>query len=515
MVRIRLKVVTHDGESKKSAVWRGITKADAFVYKVIESGEAFILITSGSEAEKILKEETRQYYLSKGLEVQMPQEYSALKTLMVKGVGWGVYHNSEDDIRTHIESVHPNFKIEKIVKIPNNETLMKIVCKSPSVADQIAENGITIFSQRFDGRSLEREVYINISPCMRCYKYDHFTKKCKAPESYKICSECARTGHRFSECQSQHKKCINCGQNHRTLAYKCPKRKEAVKQKIKEKKEKVQKIPESDLRRAVEGQVREDLPDNYLAVVASAMVLADIREKECPGVYQYIVEEMYRANGLPLVKFPATVVAGYEYHRIKKRTREPSDLVQGVQEGEEQTETMQQEPTELLLSELCIMEPPTPIHSPASTPAATPAGTPVQSPQRMKISVKRPEQQSARVKDRKPPPGPQRKKEKKEEEREEIDAGIVLFTYRGSRLPGHKLDHTAKVGFLKNTQILKYIYRNKSLDRGAVWNMVLHKRINLNDNVIYEVEREQFDKVTKGSYLDLKVGKLELDFRQL
>ena len=245
------------------------------------------------------------------------------------------------------------------------------------------------------------------------------------------------------------------------------------------------------------------------------MVLADIREKECPGVYQYIVEEMYRANGLPLVKFPATVVAGYEYHRIKKRTREPSDLVQGVQEGEEQTETMQQEPTELLLSELCIMEPPTPIHSPASTPAATPAGTPVQSPQRMKISVKRPEQQSARVKDRKPPPGPQRKKEKKEEEREEIDAGIVLFTYRGSRLPGHKLDHTAKVGFLKNTQILKYIYRNKSLDRGAVWNMVLHKRINLNDNVIYEVEREQFDKVTKGSYLDLKVGKLELDFRQL
>ena len=59
------------------------------------------------------------------------------------------------------------------------------------------------------------------------------------------------------------------------------------------------------------------------------MVLADIREKECPGVYQYIVEEMYRANGLPLVKFPATVVAGYEHHRTKKRTREPSDLVQG------------------------------------------------------------------------------------------------------------------------------------------------------------------------------------------
>ena len=91
----------------------------------------------------------------------------------------------------------------------------------------------------------------------------------------------------------------------------------------------------------------------------------------------------------------------------------------------------------------------------------------------------------------------------------------MLFTFRGSRLPGHKLDHMAKVGFFKRSQILKYIYRNKSLDRGAVWNMVLQKRINLTDNVIYEVEREQYDRVSKGSYLDLKVDKIELNFRQL
>ena len=103
-----------------------------------------------------------------------------------------------------MESVYPNWKLEKIIKIPNNETLMKIVCKSPKVADEIAEKGITIFSQRFDGRSLEREVYINVSPCMLCYKYDHFTKKCKAPESYVICSECARTGHRFQSTKEMH-----------------------------------------------------------------------------------------------------------------------------------------------------------------------------------------------------------------------------------------------------------------------------------------------------------------------
>ena len=147
MVRIRIKIVTHDGESKKPAVWQGLRRAGAFVYKVVGSGEAFLLITDAAKAEKILGEESKQFYLSKGLEVQMPPEYSVLKTLMMKGVGWGVSHMTEDDIKGHIESVNPNWKIEKIVKIPNNERLMKIVCKSPKVADEIVEKGITIFSQ--------------------------------------------------------------------------------------------------------------------------------------------------------------------------------------------------------------------------------------------------------------------------------------------------------------------------------------------------------------------------------
>ena len=285
------------------------------------------MITDAAEAEKTLGEESKQFYLSKGLEVQMPPEYSTLKTLMMKGVGWGVSHMTEDDIKGHIESVNPNWKVEKIVKIPNNERLMKIVCKSPKVADEIVEKGITIFSQRFDGRSLEKEVYTNVSPCLRCYQYDHFTKKCKAPESYKICSECAQIGRRFNQCQSQLKKCINCGENHRTMAYKCPERKEVVKQKIKEKKEKTLKIPEGDIQRAVERQIREDLPENYPVVVASAVTLAGIREKECPGTY--------KANGLPTVKFPVTVVAVYEHYKTKKRIREaPDSMQEGEGEGE-------------------------------------------------------------------------------------------------------------------------------------------------------------------------------------
>ena len=203
------------------------------------------------------------------------------------------------------------------------------------------------------------------------------------------------------------------------------------------------------------------------------------------------MDEMFRANGLPTVKIPATVIAGYEYHKTKKRAREEPEIVVGEDEGGELEEILVGATSmQYATSTLSSMEPPTPMQSPASTPAATPVGTPAQSPLRV-IPTKSLSEQAVKPKEMRPPPGPQRKKEKKEEETVE-EAGVVLFTYKESRLPKHKLDHQSKVGLLKKSQILKYIYRNRTLDRGAVWQMILQKKINLNDHVIYEVDRGQY-----------------------
>ena len=122
----------------------------------------------------------------------------------------------------------------------------------------------------------------------------------------------------------------------KTLAFKCPVRKELVKQKITELKQKKQeKIPETELRNVVAKQIQDDLPANYLTVITSAITLANIREQECPVVFQYIIEQMYSANDLPVVKYPVTVVACYEHYSKKKRGRETSEEEQ-VMEAEEE-----------------------------------------------------------------------------------------------------------------------------------------------------------------------------------
>ena len=81
------------------------------------------------------------------------------------------------------------------------------------------------------------------------------------------------------------------------------------------------------------------------------------------------------------------------------------------------------------------------------------------------------------------------------EERKEKDTGAVLLILRESRLPRHKMDHCSKVGFLKNSEILEYMYQNKRLNKEKVWNMILQKKINLVHRMVYEPDQKHYERV--------------------
>ena len=66
---------------------------------------------------------------------------------MVRGVEEYVSELSEEVIKATIQARNPTSDITKVVKIPNNPKLMKVICESPRVADEMVEKGMTIFSQ--------------------------------------------------------------------------------------------------------------------------------------------------------------------------------------------------------------------------------------------------------------------------------------------------------------------------------------------------------------------------------
>ena len=99
MVGIRVKITQHDGISKKEVVWQGVHKAKAFVYKIVQAREAFFLITDSEQAELILQDKIRQFWSERGLEVQLPPDLVASRTVLVKGLEWCVAERSEDEIK--------------------------------------------------------------------------------------------------------------------------------------------------------------------------------------------------------------------------------------------------------------------------------------------------------------------------------------------------------------------------------------------------------------------------------
>ena len=54
MVRIRVKIPQHDGQSKKPSVVHCIAKAEALVFRIIESRDAFFLIVDNENMDRLL-----------------------------------------------------------------------------------------------------------------------------------------------------------------------------------------------------------------------------------------------------------------------------------------------------------------------------------------------------------------------------------------------------------------------------------------------------------------------------
>ena len=62
-------------------------------------------------------------------------------------------------------------------------------------------------------------------------------------------------------------------------------------------------------------------PSTASSIMAATITLAEKRETEYPGSYQYVVDEMLEANGIPPVRFPDTVVRNFQSQFKNKESR--------------------------------------------------------------------------------------------------------------------------------------------------------------------------------------------------
>ena len=98
-------------------------------------------------------------------------------------------------------------------------------------ADEKAmEGGLLLFCMYVIPDQMSRDEFVSLLTCFNCYRYkEHTTKNC--PVKIIQCSECVQGGHRWTECKSEVKKCLNCERGQRTLVMAYPIKNEKTKEK--------------------------------------------------------------------------------------------------------------------------------------------------------------------------------------------------------------------------------------------------------------------------------------------
>ena len=316
-IRVRDKLPNHNRQHRKNELWITIEKLNAVIYSIKEYNKIFVIICNDDYCEKLITPDSRNVFFKNKFEVQVPAEFRAKKTIVLKGIDSRITDRSNTDIQQELEDKNKWMKVEEIVEIPNAKGILKLVVSNVQMAKKAIEEGILMFNQSIPPRNIDSETIVNVRPCLKCYAFDHNTTSCPTPDII-VCSECSASGHRFDTCDPNIiKKCINCRGDHSTMAMRCPYRKELVKNKAKELRDKNKQKQNFTYADVASNHAQSQnpnqnmnivnqstLPPHSQLIIMTALCAADMKEKNNPGCFEDTVNSIFESNKMPKIRFP-------------------------------------------------------------------------------------------------------------------------------------------------------------------------------------------------------------------
>jgi len=239
-LKLKLRFINPDLEKPtKLKVFETIFKTlNAQLTKLIPIETGFIAITDSSNSRDTLSSTRGLTELAKiNLVPSQSREQIAARSLFIKQLDTTVGSHTPDELKTELEANHPWLKITEVHKIKNFTHIIKIVCSTTAIADQVTQNGLNLFYTRISPTQISKEKFIPIQTCFKCYKVNsHNTSEC--PQNITKCSICSQAGHTHTECKSKDRLCLNCpppNNKHGTMYHGCPYRLQQQKKKEEQK----------------------------------------------------------------------------------------------------------------------------------------------------------------------------------------------------------------------------------------------------------------------------------------
>ena len=165
---------------RHNKVFQTFSKIGVSVKKVHDGKGVFFAIANEGSLETILSDESKAIFQEVGFELVPPIEYNSLKTVVVKNLDYMIYSYSDDEIIESIEKLNSWAKVEHVYKISTTNKLLKVRFQNQQMVQVALQKGINVLHQHIPQWSIEKELFVRLTPCRICYGYDHRLKECKA-----------------------------------------------------------------------------------------------------------------------------------------------------------------------------------------------------------------------------------------------------------------------------------------------------------------------------------------------
>ena len=325
MPRVKITNLTLRNTESTYPMWKTLEERgiNAWEIKKMDHGKTYFVTLDNGNLEKLIahKEIIENCSLFDKYAISKPLNYNAMRTVVVQKIDQMHIGRELQELQDTIERQNATLEVEEVIKLPNINHILKIKFKTTLMADICIEEGVKINNQFIPPQYIHKEIFVNLKPCYRCYKYNHGTNKCRKDINYKICSECGQEGHIFNECKNPNKKCINCGNNHRTLAAACEIRKKIIKDKsrsLRKQQTKPSYIAKRQNTYNAKGNYQPKGNDatqvkppnvitNFMAKLISNLTFAFITERQHKGTFQKTMDEMNKLNNMPSIIYPANI----------------------------------------------------------------------------------------------------------------------------------------------------------------------------------------------------------------
>ena len=349
MPSVKIKDLRSNESGRRNKLWECLGARKIDIWKMRDGRGVFFVIMDKENCQKILEKEEKELFALHGFEIFNPPDLNSNRTIVIRNLDRQIDDWPEERIKEYIAERNEWMKVETVIKLPTTSKMLKVKCEKETMADRAIKDGIYVCYQYIRPEFIEKEIFVRITPCYNCFKYNHLTKECPE-EKQIICTICSEKDHNQDLCNKE-PKCINCAGPHRTLAAVCPIRKDLIKEKSKaiRSRNRSQSRSQSRARQTYADAARPrpqqqqpqqayempKVPDNIAAVAYSATAYSFFMEMIHPGTFQENMDKIYKLNGIPLVKFP-TDIDTEGLHKFFGKTKEMPQQQEPQAEPEQQ-----------------------------------------------------------------------------------------------------------------------------------------------------------------------------------